>query len=266
MITIEQLPIFSDNVVYAVDVDGDAFVVDPGEADAVVAWLNRGPRRLKAILNTHHHPDHVGGNLALAAQTGCRIYGPAHDLERIPGATDAVAVNTSISVCGVTLRVLDVRAHTLGHIAYAMDDGADVVVQHGHGGIPTAMDDVASRPVLFVGDSLFAAGCGRLFEGNKAQLCAALRTLAAEDPRSLVCCAHEYTAANLRFAVAMFPDNAAIAARAAGLDDVMGTSRSSIPSTLSLELQTNPYLLALQDADPEERAFDTRQKKDIFPG
>ncbi len=270
MITIEQLPIFSDNVVYAVDVDGDAFVVDPGEADAVLAWLaspsNQRPRRLQAIINTHHHPDHVGGNLALAAATGCRVIGPTHDLERIPGATEGAVVGGTVDVCGLRLRVLDVRAHTLGHVAYALDGGADVVVKHGHGGVKDVMADGAARPVLFVGDSLFAGGCGRLFEGDRVQLHAVMRTYAAEDPRSLVCCAHEYTAANLRFAAAMFPDNVDIAERVAGLDAAMGTSRSSIPSLLSTELRTNPYLLALQDPDPEERVFDLRKKKDIFAG
>lgn len=277
MISIELLPVLDDNVIYAVAVDASAaandddsaFVVDPATADAVLSWLQqpgpRGrPRRLEAVLCTHHHADHTGANLALREATGCRIIGPAHDLERIAGATEGAVVGGSVDVCGLTLRVLDVRAHTRGHVAFALDDLVDVVIRHGHAGVAAVVPSLAGRPALFVGDSLFGAGCGRLFEGTGKDLHAALSTLAAQAPDSLVCCAHEYTRSNLVFAAAVRPDVAAIAERLAAFDDDCGPSRQSIPSTLGLELATNPFLLALKFPDPVQRVFDLRRQKDTF--
>jgi hydroxyacylglutathione hydrolase len=277
MISIELLPVLDDNVIYAVAVDAtdgandddSAFVVDPATADAVLSWLQqpgpRGrPRQLEAVLCTHHHADHTGANLALREATGCRIIGPAHDLERIAGATEGAVVGATVDVCGLALRVLDVRAHTRGHVAFAMDDLVDVVIRHGHRGLRAVEPSLAGRPALFVGDSLFGAGCGRLFEGTGKDLHAALSTLAAQAPDSLVCCAHEYTRSNLVFAAAVRPDVAAIAERISAFDDDCGPSRQSIPSTLGLELATNPFLLALKLPDPVQRVFDLRRQKDTF--
>ena len=277
MISIELLPVLDDNVIYAVAVDAtdgandddSAFVVDPATADAVLSWLQqpgpRGrPRRLEAVLCTHHHADHTGANLALREATGCRIIGPAHDLERIAGATEGAVVGATVDVCGLALRVLDVRAHTRGHVAFALDDLVDVVIRHGHRGLRAVEPSLAGRPALFVGDSLFGAGCGRLFEGTGKDLHAALSTLAAQAPDSLVCCAHEYTRSNLVFAAAVRPDVAAIAERISAFDDDCGPSRQSIPSTLGLELATNPFLLALKFPDPVQRVFDLRRQKDTF--
>ena len=277
MISIELLPVLDDNVIYAVAVDAtdgandddSAFVVDPATADAVLSWLQqpgpRGrPRQLEAVLCTHHHADHTGANLALREATGCRIIGPAHDLERIAGATEGAVVGATVDVCGLALRVLDVRAHTRGHVAFALDDLVDVVIRHGHRGLRAVEPSLAGRPALFVGDSLFGAGCGRLFEGTGKDLHAALSTLAAQAPDSLVCCAHEYTRSNLVFAAAVRPDVAAIAERISAFDDDCGPSRQSIPSTLGLELATNPFLLALKFPDPVQRVFDLRRQKDTF--
>jgi hydroxyacylglutathione hydrolase len=273
MITIEQLPALDDNSVWAVAIDDDtiahgrrAFVVDPGEPGPVQAWLARTGRRLEAILCTHHHGDHIGGVDALRQATGCCVVGASRDRHRLPPLDDAVAPGDVVEVAGVTLRVLDVAAHTLGHIAFALDAAVDLVIRHGHGGSARPIPSLAGRPALFVGDSLFGAGCGRLFEGTGAQLHAALSTLAAQDPRALICCAHEYTAANLRFAVAVCPDRPAVAERLSQLPREMAGTASSLPSTLALELQTNPFLLALHGPDPVAAVTDLRRRKDTFAG
>lgn len=266
-IAIEQIPVLDDNYVYGVDVEGEgSFVVDPAESDAVLSWLKAGNRMLLAVLNTHHHSDHVGGNEALRAATGCRIIGPDHDRARIPAITEGVVVGGVVDVAGLKLRVLDVRAHTRGHVAYALDDVVDRVVRHGKGGVAEARAELAGRPVLFVGDSLFAAGCGRLFEGDAHDLHAVMTAYAAENPRALVACAHEYTASNLRFAAQAMPEVPAIAARLANLEAERGASRSSVPSTLAEELATNPWLLALRHEEAEKRLFELRRAKDTFRG
>jgi hydroxyacylglutathione hydrolase len=272
MITIEQLPALDDNTIWAVAIDDDtaatdrrrAFVVDPGDPGPVMAWLQRTDRQLAAILCTHHHGDHVGGVDALQQATGCRVVGASRDRDRLPALSDAVAPGDVVVVAGLSLRVLDVAAHTRGHIAFALDAPVDVVIRHGHGGGAEAVADLAGRPALFVGDSLFGAGCGRLFEGTGAQLHAALSTLSAQDPRSLVCCAHEYTAANLRFAVVACPDVPAVGARLAALSAEMAATASSLPSTLALEQATNPFLLALHGPDPVAAVTDLRRRKDTF--
>lgn len=271
MITIEQLPALDDNSIWAVGIDDDnaarsAVVVDPGEPGPVLAWLARTGRRLEVILCTHHHGDHVGGVVALREATGCRVIGAGRDRGRLPPLDEAVAPGDRVVIAGVTLRVLDVAAHTRGHVAFALDAPADAVVRHGHGGEPRAIADLAGRPALFVGDSLFGAGCGRLFEGTGAQLHAALSTLAAEDPRALVCCAHEYTAGNLRFAVVARPDVPAIRDRLVALPAQMAVTASSLPSTLAVELATNPFLLALSEPGPVAAVTDLRRQKDTFAG
>ena len=272
MITIEQLPALDDNSIWAVGIDDAtaderrAFVVDPGEPGPVLLWLARTGRALDAVLCTHHHGDHVGGVAALQQATGCRVVGAAPDRERLPPLSDAVVPGDVVGVAGVALRVLDVAAHTRGHVAFALDAPVDVVIRRGHGGDARVIPALAGRPALFVGDSLFGAGCGRLFEGTGAQLHAALSTLAAQDPRALVCCAHEYTAANLRFAVVACPDVPAICARLEALPMEMAVTASSLPSTLALELSTNPFLLALSGPEPAAAVIDLRRKKDTFAG
>ena len=277
MITLEQIPALVDNTIWAVgvdraveaasddaDVDRRALIVDPGEAAPVLAWLARTGRRLDAVVCTHHHADHIGGVLEVQRVTGCRVIGAAHDSARLPALSDPVVPGDTVTAAGVSLRVLDTAAHTRGHVAYALDALVDVVIRHGHQGEARTMPSLSHRPALFVGDSLFGAGCGRLFEGTGAQLVAALSTLAAQDPRALVCCAHEYTAANLRFAVVAFPDVAAVAERAAALPAEMAGTASSLPSTLALELATNPFLLGLASTDPVARVLDLRRRKDSF--
>lgn len=262
-----QLPVLVDNYVYVVAGDRDVVVVDPAEADPVLSWLEREGRTLTAVLNTHHHGDHVGGNVALREQTGCAVIGPERDRARIPAMTRGVDVGPGarVVVGEFDFRVLDVKAHTRGHVAYALDAGVDVVVKHGHGGVPVEED---GGKVVFVGDALFGAGCGRLFEGDGDDLYAALLVIDAEDEDALIACAHEYTAANLAFAAAVFPDVDAIAERVRDLAKTKAASNSSVPSRLSLEQKTNPFLLALRQpfsgGDPRERALSLRRQKDSF--
>ena len=262
-----QLPVLVDNYVYVVASDRDVIVVDPAEADPVLAWLNHAGRTLTAVLNTHHHGDHTGGNEELRARTGCAVIGPERDRARIPAMTRGVEVGAVVDVGDFSFRVLDVKAHTRGHVAYVDDRGVDVVVKHGHGG--ASVEDVGG-PVAFVGDSLFGAGCGRLFEGDGDDLFAALSALDALDDDVLVACAHEYTASNLAFAVAVAGHKDAVRQRAADLDRVKGASRSSVPSRLGLERRTNPFLLALRHDDvgvgvtARDRALSLRVQKDSF--
>jgi hydroxyacylglutathione hydrolase len=214
------VPAFSDNYIWAIRVDGAVAVVDPGDAEPVERFLAGCSGRLSAILLTHHHPDHVGGVAALAARRSVPVFGPA--FEDIPGVTNALGEGDSIDVPGVGLRlgVLEVPGHTRGHIAY-FGDG-----------------------VLFCGDTLFACGCGRVFEGTPEQMSRSLGRLAGLPPATRVYCAHEYTLANIRFALAVDGDNAALRARAASEQAKRDRGEPTVPSTLADELATNPFLRA----------------------
>ncbi|OGQ09968.1 MAG: hydroxyacylglutathione hydrolase [Deltaproteobacteria bacterium RBG_16_71_12] len=266
MLELIQIPCLTDNYAWLVVDGAQALVVDPSEAAPVLERLRAAGARLAAVLVTHHHADHVGGVEELVAATGCAVVGNARDGGRIPGLSRRVDPGQTTVVAGLPLEVLDTSGHTLGHVAYACARRFDVVRRHGHAGVETDSERLAGRPALFVGDALFGAGCGRLFEGTKAMLTQALRTLAARNPAALVCCAHEYTAANLRFARQVLPANAAIAARAAHLDDELGPARSTVPSTLALELETNPFLLALAAADAVGAVGELRARRDAFAG
>lgn len=266
-----QIPCLSDNAAWLVVDEAAvpapaAFVVDPSEAPPVLARLERDAIALQAIVLTHHHADHTGGTADLVAATGCRVIGHAADADRLPRLDLAVRPGDDVEVLpgrGVILRVLDVHAHTRAHVAYAMEREVERVTRHGHGGIDEDVAPLAHRPALFVGDTLFTAGCGRLFEGTPAELHAALSLLARQDPRSLVCCGHEYTAKNLDYARHALPDNAAIRARSERLDVEMARARSALPGTLEEELVTNPFLLALPHGVDALAAM--RLAKDAFP-
>lgn len=236
MLTITALPAFTDNYIWLLQ-DDDArrcAAVDPGDAAPVLRWLEAHPDwELTDILITHHHHDHVGGVDALKAATGARVYGPA--AESIPGRDIALTDGDTLEVLGATLRVIGVPGHTLGHIAY-VHEGA--------------------TPWLLCGDTLFAAGCGRLFEGTAEQMFQSLRRFTALPAETLVYCTHEYTLSNLRFAQAVEPGNAAIHKRLQEVSDWREQGRISLPSTLALELQTNPFL---RSAEPGVREAASRQ-------
>ncbi len=224
MIAIIPIPAFADNYIWLLHAAGRAAVVDPGDAAPVLAVLAREGLALTAILTTHHHGDHVGGVAGLLARYPVPVFGPAH--EHIPGRTRALAQDDVVDVPGLPLRfsVLDVPGHTAGHIAYFGN-----------------VDDV---PSLFCGDTLFAGGCGRLFEGTPAQMWSSLSSCARLPEATRVYCAHEYTLANLRFAAAVEPDNAALAARQLRDAGKRAHGVPTVPSTLADEVATNPFLRA----------------------
>jgi hydroxyacylglutathione hydrolase len=253
---IVQIPVLNDNYIYLVrePQSGAVGVVDPAVHEPVLAELKQRGWQLTHILNTHHHPDHVGGNLALKEATGCRIVGPEADAERIPGLDIAVADNEGINLGNETARVFDVPGHTRGHIAYWFADSK----------------------VLFCGDTLFALGCGRLFEGTPAQMWASLSKLRGLPDETRVYCAHEYTESNARFAVTVEPGNAALQQRQAQIMALRAAGKPTVPSLLGEEKATNPFLrpmsenlretLGMADADDVAVFAETRRRKDGFRG
>jgi hydroxyacylglutathione hydrolase len=224
MPAIIPIPAFSDNYIWLLREGSCAAVVDPGDAGPVQDYLQRERLTLTAILATHHHGDHVGGNAALLARYAVPVFGPAR--ESIPGRTRALEEGDAVVVPGLdlALRVLEVPGHTSGHIAYVSED--------------------PGTPAAFVGDTLFAAGCGRLFEGTPAQMVASLAKLAALPGETLAYCAHEYTLANLRFALAVEPGNAALSLRLARDQARRERGLPTVPSTIAEERATNPFLRA----------------------
>jgi len=218
------IPAFADNYIWLLRDGAVAAIVDPGDAAPVIAYLERSGIAPCAILATHHHGDHVGGNLALLSRRQVPVFGPSR--EKIPGRTQAVAGGDRILVPGidVSFDVIDVPGHTAGHIAYFGE----------FGGVPS----------LFCGDTLFTGGCGRLFEGTPGQMWSSLSALAALPPETRVYCGHEYTLANLRFALAVEPDNAELRARDARDQAKRGRGEPTVPSTIGDERATNPFLRA----------------------
>jgi hydroxyacylglutathione hydrolase len=223
MASIIPIPAFRDNYIWLIRQGRNAAVVDAGDAAPVLAYLEREGLGLVAILATHHHNDHVGGNVALLERFAVPVYGPAH--ETIPGRTHALSEGDRIAVPGIdaTFDVLDIPGHTAGHVAFVGAVGA---------------------PVLFCGDTLFAVGCGRLFEGTAAQMWSSLGKLARLSPDTRVYCGHEYTLANIRFALAVEPDNEALRARDATAAALRARGEPTLPSTIGDERATNPFLRA----------------------
>lgn len=224
---IVPVPAFSDNYLWLVlGPDGaGAAVVDPGDARPVIDALAAHKRSLRAILLTHKHPDHVGGVAELVRMFGCPVYGPVG--EPIESVTEPLDDGDTVRIdaVGLVARVIAVPGHTLGHIAYACE--------------PFGHDP---RPVLFCGDTLFAGGCGRVFEGTSEQMTASLSSLASLAPQTLVYCAHEYTVSNLRFAVAVEPDNVELGQRMSEAVALREVGIPTVPSTIGIELGTNPFL------------------------
>jgi hydroxyacylglutathione hydrolase len=221
------LPAFTDNYIWMIHDGREALVVDPGEATPVTAVLQQRGLRLTGILVTHHHGDHVGGIDELRAVLQGPVFGPAH--ERTPEPCIRLHEGDVAEWNGLRFRVIDVPGHTSGHIAYHCAT-------------------FAGGPVLFCGDTLFSAGCGRLFEGTPAQMHASLGKLAALPPDTRVCCAHEYTLSNLRFAQAVEPDNTHIAGHIAQCEVLRARQEPTLPSTVGLELQINPFMRCEQPA------------------
>lgn len=216
MFTISLIPAFKDNYIWLLTCGQRAAVVDPGDAAPVIARLEADGLSLESILITHHHADHQGGVAALVERWHPTVFTPGS--ESITGCTCPLSGGETINVLGQTLSVMAVPGHTLGHLAY-YTPGA-----------------------LFCGDTLFGAGCGRLFEGTPAQMSDSLGRIAALPDETRVYCAHEYTEANLRFAIAVEPENARIQARIAQAAALRACGESTVPSTLAEEKATNPFL------------------------
>lgn len=239
--TLIPLPAFTDNYIWLLHNDTHAIVVDPGDAQPVLAALDRLKLPLVAILVTHHHMDHVGGVAQLREATGATVYGPA--TEKMPEPLQRLIEGDKVEVLGLRFSVIDVPGHTAGHIAYYCD-GVDV--------------EGVRRPLLFCGDTLFSGGCGRLFEGTPAQMLASLDKLAALPAGTQVCCTHEYTLSNLRFALAVEPDNTALALYNAQCVALRANDRPTLPSSIAQELQINPFLRTRQRSIIEAAGrFDT---------
>ena len=198
-----------------------ALVVDPGAAQPVLDALQQANLQLQAILVTHHHPDHTAGVPALRLATGATVYGPQNEV--MPEPLTRLGKGEQVQCLGLRFDVREVPGHTAGHIAFYCAD-------------------VNGAPLLFCGDTLFSAGCGRLFEGSPAQMLASLDALAALPDATRVCCAHEYTLSNLKFACAVEPGNVALSAYAASAHALRTAQQPTLPSTIGLERQVNPFL------------------------
>ena len=238
MLDVVALPAFSDNYIWLVhdDASGETAVVDPGDPAPVLAELDRRGWRLDQIWNTHWHPDHTGGNLALKEATGARISGPASG--RIPGRDVELSDGDQVRIGAHSGRVIEVPGHTLDHIALIFDaDG-----------------------IAFVGDTLFAMGCGRLFEGTANQMHASLQTIAALPQDMCLYPAHEYTLSNARFAAQAEPGNADIAERLDSVAARRERGEITLPTTVAQERATNPFVRA-RDAS---HFAELRKAKDSF--
>jgi hydroxyacylglutathione hydrolase len=229
-VNITPIPCLADNYAYLLDNPDarEAIVIDPSEADPILRSLRARRARLVAVLCTHHHYDHVGGLAELVrAFPGVRVFAHSHDLERIPRQTDSVEDGASLEMAGIEVRVLHVPGHTLGGVAYLTDDA------------------------VFTGDTLFLAGCGRLFEGTAPMMYDSLERILALGEHFRVFCGHEYTESNLLFASALEPESAAIKARMARVRLLRSAGRATVGAALLEEAATNPFL---RTSSPELRA------------
>jgi hydroxyacylglutathione hydrolase len=222
MITVHALPAFTDNYLWTLVRGSDAVVVDPGDAEVVQRFLDAQQLQLHAIVITHHHPDHTGGLLKLRERWPVPVYGPRAEQAKIDGLTELLDDGDQIELLGEQYTVMAMPGHTLGHIALYC----------------------ASAARLLCGDTLFSAGCGRLFEGTPAQMYTSLARLAALPDATSVYCTHEYTSSNLRFALAVEPGNTALQTRVQEVAALRAAQQPSVPSTIAAERSFNPFLRA----------------------
>jgi len=226
MLNIITVPAFDDNYIWLLHQTGNknCVVVDPGDAKPVLAALDKHQLKLEAILITHHHPDHIGGVNELVLATGASVYGPGNEeikeVDFPVNESDMVKLDNS----ALTFSVFDVPGHTRGHIAYLTDDA------------------------LFSGDSLFAGGCGRIFEGTAEQMYLSLTKLSKLPGETRIFCAHEYTESNLKFALAVEPENETLVERMQEVKKARSKGKPTVPSFLSVEIATNPFLRSHQQS------------------
>lgn len=221
MMHLLPIPAFTDNYIWVLHDAKRALVVDPGEAEGVLQWLAQQSLQLDTILITHHHADHTGGVAALRQATGARVIGPT--LEAMPEPLQRVDDGDVVTVLGLPFQVIKVPGHTSGHVAFFCPD-------------------MEGAPLLFCGDTLFSGGCGRLFEGTPAQMLDSLNRLSALPDATRVCCTHEYTLSNLKFAQAVEPHNAELAAYVARCQQLRAQNFPTLPSSIGVEKQINPFL------------------------
>ena len=225
MLTLIPIPAFADNYLWMLHDGERAMVVDPGDAGPVLRYLEAHSLQLESILVTHHHADHIGGVNELRESTGAKVYGPA--AERIPEPYLHLVEGDVVHAMGLDFQVMEVPGHTAGHIAFYAEE-------------------MNGKPLLFCGDTLFSGGCGRLFEGTPAQMLASLDKLAALPGNSCVCCTHEYTLSNLRFALAVEPGNADLASYNAQCVKLRESNQPTLPTSIAQELLINPFLRTRQ--------------------
>ena len=242
MIEVVRIPARQDNYIWMAHdaASGETIVIDPADAAPVLAEAAKRGWKIGQIWNTHWHGDHIGGNAEIKAATGCTITGPAAEAAKIPTLDVQVREGDRVRIGGFEAEVLEVPAHTAGHIAYYLPEAG----------------------IAFVGDTLFAMGCGRLFEGTPAQMFANMQRLAALPPETIVYCAHEYTQSNGRYALHVEPDNQALIERMQEVDALRARGEPTIPTTIALERATNPFMRAGSIDELARR----RAEKDDFKG
>lgn len=231
---LHPIPAFTDNYIWALHDGTHALVVDPGDAVPVIDWLQTQGIRLAGILITHHHADHTGGVADLIQHSDAMAWGPA--FEALPDGVQRLQGGDTVTLLDQVFEVIDVPGHTAGHIAYFCPD-------------------VDGSPLLFCGDTLFSAGCGRLFEGTPAQMLASLDRLSRLPGQTRVCCTHEYTLSNLRFAHAVEPGNIELARHTIWCEAERAAGRPTLPSTVARERAINPFL---RSREPSVRQALTR--------
>ena len=253
-IEVVQIPCLNDNYGYLIHESGSGLTatIDTPEVAPINAALEQRGWRLTHIFNTHHHFDHAGGNEALKKQWGCTVVGADNDAARIPGIDQRVVDGDRFAFGDVEVTVFEVPGHTSGHIAFYL----------------------ASEAMVFVGDTLFALGCGRLFEGSAEQMWSSLQKLMALPDETVVYCAHEYTQANAAFALSVEPDNPDLQKRSQQIDALRAKGEPTVPTSIGLERATNPFLrpsssglraqIGLESASDVEVFAETRRRKDSF--
>lgn len=241
---IHQFPCLSDNfgVLIHDPAAGLTASIDAPDAAAVSAALAARGWKLTHILTTHHHADHTGGNLDLKARTGCQIIGPRNEAQRIPGIDKTVGEGDTLKLGAFEIQAMDTPGHTAGHITYY---------------IPAAR-------AAFVGDTLFAIGCGRVIEGDARMMWGSLQKLMALPRDTAIYCGHEYTQSNARFALTIEPDNAALVARAKEVDALRAAGKATLPTTIGAELATNPFLRPHVAAIQQRLGMTGRPEWEIF--